>query len=63
MIENSYFYRVSIDLNYGGSSMRIQQLLYLQKVVALGNMTEAAKELFIAHSLQRGAAPLALAKM
>ena len=28
--------------------MRIQQLLYLQKVVALGNMTEAAKELFIA---------------
>ena len=48
MIENSYFYRVSIDLNYGGSTMRIQQLLYLQKVVALGNMTEAAKELFIA---------------
>ena len=48
MIENSYFYRVSIDINYGGSSMRIQQLLYLQKVVALGNMTEAAKELFIA---------------
>ena len=43
--------------------MRIQQMLYLQKVVALGNMTEAAKELFIAHSLQRGAAPLALAKM
>ncbi|MBT8902925.1 LysR family transcriptional regulator [Lactobacillus delbrueckii subsp. bulgaricus] len=28
--------------------MRIQQLLYLQKVVALGNMTEATKELFIA---------------
>lgn len=28
--------------------MRIQQLLYLQKVVALGNITEAAKELFIA---------------
>ena len=28
--------------------MRSQQLLYLQKVVALGNMTEAAKELFIA---------------
>ncbi len=28
--------------------MKLQQLRYLQKVVALGNITEAAKELFIA---------------